>query len=185
MFNGKRENKVQETSVLLLPEAPYFPIFHHFSRYCFSSHFLASWNLTLNSVLIQSSYSHECCMNGTVEGSNISKAVFVFTTYLALSPYPPHHLFQEWSLSSSIKHFKINPGSAMCLNVCILPVCTCMRTCICACPLVSSMHLWVSESWCEFELFMRPKCSCGRNAMQHVYNNLFTTCLCMFEISLA
>lgn len=41
----------------------------------------------------------------------------------ALSIYPPHHLFQEWPLSSSIKHFKINPGTAWYLDVCVCVYC--------------------------------------------------------------
>lgn len=100
MFNGRRENTVLETFFLLLPEAPSFSIFHHFSRFCFSSHSSPSQFLTMNSVLIQCGYSHECCMCNTAKGSNASEVIFLCLSALHLLLLIPYLFFYQQNHST-------------------------------------------------------------------------------------
>ncbi len=143
MFNGKRENKVLENFFLVLPEAP---CFHHFSRFCFSSHSSLSQFLSMNPVLIQCSYSHECCMHNTAKGSNASEVIFFCRSALYLLLLILYLFFlSKSSLHQSLhllqgkvhfKHFKIlgdqyrNWLVSRCVCVCTYALCEHVYLCM-------------------------------------------------------
>ncbi len=137
-----------KTFFLLLPEAPCFPFFYHFSRFSFSSHSSPSQFLTMNLVLIPRDYSHESCMQNTAKGSNTSRVISLCLSALhplLLSPFLFYHqqMFAQQITSPSPKEVPFQTGlntqRSMHVDVCV--PCVSMRVfeclfsvaCICKC----------------------------------------------------
>lgn len=152
-----------------------------FFKVCFSSNSSLSYFLNMNSLLnIVTDVKLACKFFAKRLNCQRSLPVLVSLLYILFSLIKANvscnnqpTLIQERFISNSFKYSEINVGESY-MDVCI----PCLSVCTCACLLVCSMLMHVSMNECVFELFIRLKCSSGKQCnapqkkkkhSQHVY----------------